>query len=97
MVTVRADGGHRHPERWLLATGVIVSAVMLVAPLAIPVGLGLLVWSGILLGRRRHRHTGALIATIATLSVTILVVSAVGAATMLTVSTPDSGVTLIQG
>ena len=97
MVTLHADGGRRHAEWRLLAAGIAVSVVMLVAPVAIPAGAGLIVWSGILLGRHRHRHAGALIATIAIVSMTILVVGAVGVATILSVSTPDSGITLIQG
>lgn len=94
MVTLHARGGRRHTEWWLLSAGVVVSAVMLIAPVAIPTGIGLIVWSGILLRRRR---AGALIATIVILSVTILFVGAVGVATLSTVSTPDSGTMLIQG
>lgn len=97
MLTPHADVGRRRTEWWLLATAIVVSAIMLVAPIAIPAGVAVIVWSAILLGRREPRCAGALIATIVILSVTILVVGAIGVATILTVSTPESGITLIQG
>lgn len=84
-------------EWWLLAASIVTAAALLVAPVVIVPGVGLIVWAAMRLARGRSRRPGPLIAAIAVLSLAILVAAVVGVATFATQSTDDSGVTLIQG
>jgi small neutral amino acid transporter SnatA (MarC family) len=92
MPTVR-----RSPEWWLLAAAVAVAGVMQVAPLAIPAGVGVMVFAAILLGGKRPRRAGPLTGAIVVLSVSLVVIAALGFATSIAASTNDHGVTLIKG
>ena len=87
----------RSSEWWLLAAAVAVALVMLVAPLVIPAGVGLMVAAGVLLGGKRPRRAGPLTGAIVVLSVSLVVIAAVGFVTSVAASANDHGVTLIKG
>ncbi|WP_085369844.1 hypothetical protein [Leifsonia sp. NCR5] len=84
-------------ERWLLAAAVVTSAAMLVAPAAIPIGIALIVWTAIVLGRKRAARPALLITATVVLSMTIGGIALVGIAASLATSTDGGSVTLIEG
>lgn len=70
---------------------------MLALPAALPVGILLIIWAAIRLGSRRAERRAPLIVAITVLSVTIVVVTVLGLWTLLTLSTEDGSVRLIEG
>lgn len=87
----------RFQEWWLFAAAVVASAAMLVAPAAIPIGIALIVWDAIVLGRRRTDRPALLIAAIVALSMTIVGITLIGIAAFLAASSSEGSVTLIEG
>lgn len=91
------DSFKRFPEWWLFAAAVVASATMLVAPATIPIGIALIVWDAIVLGRRRADRPALLIVAIVALSMTIVGITLIGTAAFLATSSPGGSVTLIEG
>lgn len=84
-------------EWWLLAAAIALSALMLVAPAAIPVGIGLLAWAAVLLGRKKPAQRAALVVAIVALGSSLAAVAVIGLSALMTFSTDTGSVTLIEG